>query len=141
MEFNVTPYVPNSSTWEKISTLEETLEVEEKVVFVDVPQKEETTEDEIDSITKKRPKRLIKKLEWLTKDIVIAYKLSVTDDDIPITSTEVIHNSESGKQKLAIGEEMKSLHQNQTWKLVELPKGKKTIGNKWVYTKKRDSPN
>ncbi|KAH9666242.1 Integrase catalytic domain-containing protein [Citrus sinensis] len=42
--------------------------------------------------------------------------------------------------KLAMEEEMKSLHQNQTWELVKLPKGKRAIGNKWVYTKKQGSP-
>ena len=36
---------------------------------------------------------------------------------------------------------MKSFHQNQTWELVKLPKGKKAIGNKWVYTKKQGSLN
>ena len=36
---------------------------------------------------------------------------------------------------------MKSLHQNQTWELVQLPKGKMAIGNKQVYTKKQRSPN
>ena len=38
-------------------------------------------------------------------------------------------------------EEMKSLHQNQTWELVELPKGKRAIGNKWGYTKKKGYSN
>ncbi|KAM0977924.1 hypothetical protein ACFX13_014221 [Malus domestica] len=36
-------------------------------------------------------------------------------------------------------EEMKSLHKNKTWKLVQLPKGKKAIGCKWVYAKKMES--
>ena len=29
--------------------------------------------------------------------------------------------------------EMKSLILNQTWKLIELPVGKKVVHNKWVY--------
>jgi len=33
-------------------------------------------------------------------------------------------------------EEMEALQKNKTWKLVELPKGKKTIGCKWVFTVK-----
>ena len=38
-------------------------------------------------------------------------------------------------------EEMKSLHQNQTWELIKLPKRKRVISNKCVYTKKQGSPN
>jgi lipocalin len=33
----------------------------------------------------------------------------------------------------AIMEEMESLKKNQTWALVQLPKGKRAIGCKWVY--------
>ncbi|KAM2077718.1 hypothetical protein ACFX1R_025466 [Malus domestica] len=36
-------------------------------------------------------------------------------------------------------EEMKSLHKNETWNLVQLPKGKKAIGCKWVYARKMES--
>ena len=36
----------------------------------------------------------------------------------------------------AMEEEIQSLHKNQTWELVELPKGKRAIGCKWVYKKK-----
>jgi len=35
---------------------------------------------------------------------------------------------------------MNSLNKNQTWDLVQLPKGKKTIGCKWVYAKKEGNP-
>ena len=37
-------------------------------------------------------------------------------------------------------EEMNSLRKNQTWNLVQLPKGKKAIGCKWIYGKKKDTP-
>ncbi|OAE22230.1 hypothetical protein AXG93_412s1190 [Marchantia polymorpha subsp. ruderalis] len=35
--------------------------------------------------------------------------------------------------------EMKSLHDNQTWELVELPNGKRAIDCKWIYTMKDES--
>ena len=34
---------------------------------------------------------------------------------------------------------MKSLHSNHTWELCALPRGKKAIGCKWVYTKKEEA--
>ena len=40
------------------------------------------------------------------------------------------------KWKVAMAEEMKALQKNDTWELVELPKGKKTIGCKWLFTMK-----
>jgi hypothetical protein len=32
-------------------------------------------------------------------------------------------------------EEMESLHKNETWDLVEIPNGRRPIGNKWVFKK------
>ncbi|KAH9783426.1 hypothetical protein KPL71_009306 [Citrus sinensis] len=143
VEFDATPYVPVSSTSKKNSTMEVTPRVEEKVVSSDVPQNEETIDDlnDDDFIATKRPRREIKKLGWLTKDMVVAYALPVIDDDIPNTFGKALRSSEIDQWKLAMEEEMKSLHQNQTWELVKLPKGKRAIGNKWVYTKKQGSPN
>ena len=37
----------------------------------------------------------------------------------------------------AVAEEMKSLHENQTWDLVELLERKRTIGCKWMFKKKK----
>ena len=39
----------------------------------------------------------------------------------------------------AMKDELSSTLQNEVWKLVELPKGCKLIGYKWVYKIKRDS--
>ena len=36
-------------------------------------------------------------------------------------------------------EEMNSLHKNKTYELVELPKGKKALRNKWVFKLKKNS--
>ena len=46
--------------------------------------------------------------------MVVAYALPVIDDDIPNTFGEALHSSESDQWKLAMEEEMKSLHQNKT---------------------------
>ena len=35
-------------------------------------------------------------------------------------------------------EEINSLHDNKTWDLVEQPKGKKALKNKWVYRIKHE---
>ena len=36
--------------------------------------------------------------------------------------------------------EMESLHKNQTWELVKLPRGQKIVGYKWVFKKKEEIP-
>ncbi|KAH9668753.1 retrovirus-related pol polyprotein from transposon TNT 1-94-like protein [Citrus sinensis] len=133
----------SSSQHVENKTTKVTPRVEEEVVSSDVPQNEETIDDvdDDDFIATRRPRREIKKPGWLTKDMVVAYALPVIDDDIPNTFGEALRSSESDQWKLAMEEEMKSLHQNQTWELVKLPKGKRAIGNKWVYTKKQGSPN
>ena len=44
----------------------------------------------------------------------------------------------SSKWELALKDEMDSLLGNQTWGLTELPVGKKTLHNKWVYRIKNE---
>ncbi|KAE8727553.1 putative serine/threonine-protein kinase WNK6 [Hibiscus syriacus] len=70
---------------------------------------------------------------------MVAYALPVVDDDIPITYQEAIQTLESDKWKSAMDEEMQSLQKNNTWKLAQLPKGKRAIGCKWVFAKKGGS--
>ena len=52
---------------------------------------------------------------------------------VPNNLQDTLYNP---KWKDAMVEEMKALQKNDTWELVELPKGKKTIGCKWLFTMK-----
>ena len=69
----------------------------------------------------------------------MTYALPAVGDDIPATYREAMQSDEKDEWSTAMGEELQSLHKNQTWELVPLPQGKKVIGCKWVFTKKEDS--
>ena len=66
---------------------------------------------------------------------LVSYALMTSSGD-PINFQEAIHSQEKGSWMGAMEEEMQSLHKNQTWELVEIPKGKRAIGCKWAYKKK-----
>ena len=59
------------------------------------------------------------------------------DDPTSVNQAKQCTNSE--KWIVAMQEEMKSMKDNGVWDLVELPKGIKPIGCKWVFKTKRDS--
>ena len=60
---------------------------------------------------------------------VLVHKLSA--DGVPDTVSEAMNNP---KWIQAIEEEMKALQKNDTWALVPLPEGKKTVGCRWVFS-------
>uniref|UniRef100_A0A2N9IIJ6 Integrase catalytic domain-containing protein n=1 Tax=Fagus sylvatica TaxID=28930 RepID=A0A2N9IIJ6_FAGSY len=54
-------------------------------------------------------------------------------------STRERHPSTKYSTSEPMHEEMNSLHKNNTYELVELPKGKKALRNKWVFKLKKDA--
>ena len=87
------------------------------------------------SITMDRPRRTIKPPIMYGFEDLVSYALITSSGD-PTTFQKAIHNQEKSRWMGAMVEEIQSLYKNQTWDLVELPKGKKAIRCKWVYKKK-----
>lgn len=56
----------------------------------------------------------------------------------PTTVSEALHSDDAENWKTAMQDEYNSLMENNTWRLVSLPEGKKAIRNKWVFKEKQD---
>jgi hypothetical protein len=62
-----------------------------------------------------------------------------TDEGIhePRTVAEALSGTEAKEWSIAMQEEMDSMDKNQVWELVDLPPGRKAVGNKWILKVKR----
>jgi hypothetical protein len=56
-----------------------------------------------------------------------------SDRGEPKSYQEVMLHDQKNEWQKAMQEEMKSLHENYTYDLVELPKGKRVLKNKWMF--------
>ena len=59
--------------------------------------------------------------------------------DFPQSLKEAKELLEWPEWEKAIQSELNMLHEKGTWKMAELPEGRKAIGNRWVFTKKFDN--
>ncbi|CAI7844808.1 unnamed protein product [Closterium sp. NIES-54] len=57
----------------------------------------------------------------------------------PATLKEALESSDSEEWKKAMESELKSIEENGTWELVELPEGRKVITSKWLFKIKSDA--
>jgi hypothetical protein len=57
----------------------------------------------------------------------------------PVTVTEALSGSNRAKWLDAMQQEMTALSDNKSWTLVDLPHGKRTVKNKWVFKVKKDA--
>ncbi|RDX84611.1 hypothetical protein CR513_34313, partial [Mucuna pruriens] len=64
--------------------------------------------------------------------------IGLTEDD-PIKFCQAMQSSNSKKWINAMKDGMKSMQENDIWNLIELPKGVKPIGFKWIFKTKKDS--
>ena len=65
--------------------------------------------------------------------ILFTKNLLLTDKGEPESFEEANQDTHSHKWLSAMHDEMDSLHENHTYELTELPKGKRVLRNKWVY--------
>lgn len=64
---------------------------------------------------------------------IIATAEALFMEGIPETVEEAKQSPEAKQWEAAMEEEIKSLKKNETWELVELPKHRKAIQNKWIF--------
>ena len=97
-------------------------------------------------IARDRPRRhdVRKPARYDDESHFIGYALAVAEEieevAEPKSYSEAISCANSSKWLVAMQEEVESLHKNDTWDLVKLPKGKRVITCKWIYKKKDGIP-
>lgn len=70
--------------------------------------------------------------DFILKDFIMMAEEFVNETKNPETFKEALNSNHSAEWKKAMDREMTSLKENQTWKLVHLPRGAKAIPCKWV---------
>ena len=99
-------------------------------------EKPHSNDQEQDSTRSYRPERNKRPPIWYGFKDLVSYALLTSSED-PSTFQEAIESFEKDKWMEAMVKEMESLSKNKTWESMELPKGKKSIGCKWVFKKKK----
>ena len=144
-------YIPDEAI------LEDEQLTEEEYTHTNNPDtgREDTTQDGFDAIGEKRHQRT-QSLEALANPpeakrpsrYLTMAEMSATAQDspgvdtayivdsvgeMPTTFKSAMESSDAVRWKEACDSEIASLRQNATWELVPLPKGRKEIGNRWVF--------
>ncbi|WVY98367.1 hypothetical protein V8G54_030518 [Vigna mungo] len=95
-------------------------------------------------LVRDRERRISKPTKRLGEADLICYALNAAEDinrsDEPRSYKEVLDSSDRHLWQGAMEEELEALKKNNTWRLVDLPKGKKVIGSKWIFKKKEATP-
>ena len=116
---------------------------EPKCIQLESETEKEESENESDNVGNstdattaslpRRSERNRKNPDWFGNPV--AY-VAENQQTCPSTVNEALSSSEGVKWGSAMEKEMKSLHYNKVWDLVELPRGKSVLGSKWVFKRK-----
>ncbi|GBN65093.1 Retrovirus-related Pol polyprotein from transposon TNT 1-94 [Araneus ventricosus] len=74
-------------------------------------------------------------------DLLNLNEANLLEVRIPRTYKEAIKVPEASKWEDAMNRELKVMHERNVWEFVKPPKDAKTLGNRWVYTLKRNEQN
>ncbi|WVZ12209.1 hypothetical protein V8G54_016739 [Vigna mungo] len=95
-------------------------------------------------LVRDRERRISKPTKRFGEADLICYALNAAEDlnrsDEPRSYKEALDSSDRHLWQGAMEEELEALKKNSTWRLVDLPKGKKVIGSKWIFKKKEATP-
>jgi len=108
----------------------------EDQVKTPAPSKGRTTSDHPPELVLREPRVRKRPSEWWKSTTETAMLASL---DEPTTLEDALTSPSSEEWKTAMDEEIASLGINDTWELVDLPKGARAIPVKWVYKIKKDA--
>ena len=94
----------------------------------------ESVEDLTEPPAPRRSTRETRRPEYYSAQVYTATELQE-----PQTVKEALSCPENEEWKAAMQKEMESISSNGVWDLVELPKDRKPVGNKWVFKKKTNA--
>ncbi|KAG6590646.1 Retrovirus-related Pol polyprotein from transposon TNT 1-94 [Phytophthora cinnamomi] len=116
-------FEPGSKRHPRTQSLEEAVEVPRAKRYA--PQNGRSTLDEMSAAAQE------------SQDFEAAYVVDSVGE-MPTTFKSAMESSDAAKWKEACDSEYDSLLKNKTWEVVPLPKGRKAIGNRWVFRVKEN---
>ncbi|KAK9113689.1 hypothetical protein Syun_020486 [Stephania yunnanensis] len=137
-----TPQVVDNPPRDQV--VHEELEMVEQPIIHEVPQVNEQVDqhdlqENVDTTLRRstRVKRSAIPSDFIVYLQELDYNVGVESD--PETFSQAMNCAESELWYDAMNDEMNSMSSNDVWDLVELPKGAKAIGCKWIFKTKKDS--
>ena len=81
----------------------------------------------------RRSTRIREPPQWFSNEVFIL------EEDEPANYKDAMVSTDSSEWLEAMKSEMKSMHENQVWNLVDPPEGVKPIECKWIFKRKTDA--
>ncbi|RVW84555.1 Retrovirus-related Pol polyprotein from transposon TNT 1-94 [Vitis vinifera] len=128
---------------QSITGIQDTLEIPPAQVMEPIQVHQEVTQQPQEPQVQVPLRRSTRERRSTISDDYVVYlqehEFDMGLEDDPISVSQVKQSSNSEKWIEAMKDEMKSMKDNGVWDLIELPKGVKPIGCKWIFKTKRDS--